>query len=118
MIFPFSLKKNIQILPFQVTGFSQGLYEAILMLCGVSIGNYHPEVVDQTITSEASDHFELGVKFTAYATLVLAFIILTIALTNILVGLSVNIAAEGINQAEYQRHIAMVRNLYGIAQLQ
>ena len=94
------------------------MYEAILMLCGVSIGNYQPGIVDQTITSEASDPVEFGVEFTAYATLVLAFIILTIALTNILVGLSVNIAAEGLKQARYQQHNAMVHNLYGIAQLE
>ena len=94
------------------------MYDTILMLCGVSMGSYEPEDVDQTITAEASERLESSVLFTSYATLILAFLILTIALTNILVGLSVNIAAEGINQAEYQRHIAMVRNLYGIAQLQ
>ena len=60
----------------------------------------------------------MGIQFTAYGTLVLAFILLTIALTNILIGLSLNIASDGLKEAEYQRLSAMAYNLLGIVQLQ
>ena len=51
---------------------------------------------------------------TAYGTFILAFAVITIALNNILIGLSVNIAKEGIQNAMYDRLNAMARNLYGI----
>ena len=81
------------------------------------VSSFNPSIVDQTITSEASDIFELGVEFSAYATILLAFVVITIALTNILIGLSVNIATEGLKEAEYQRLSAMAHKLCGIAPL-
>ena len=103
---------------FQVKGFSHALYQSTLMLNGISNGDFKVEDIDKTITSDSSDKFEQSVLFTAYATLVLGFILLTIALTNILIGLSLNIAAEGLKEAQYQRLSAMAYNLLSILQLQ
>ena len=88
------------------------------MLNGISNNNLKIDNIDKTITSDSSDKFEKSVQFTVYATLVLGFILLTIALTNILIGLSLNIAAEGLKEAQYQRLSAMAYNLLGILQLQ
>ena len=49
------------------------------MLNGISNNNVDVRKIDKTITSDSSDRFEMSVKFTAYCTLVLAFILLTIA---------------------------------------
>ena len=65
-------------------------------------------------SGQTSGSWHFGILLTAYGTFLLAFIVITIALNNILIGLSVNIASEEIEKAMYQRMNAMAHNLYGI----
>ena len=76
--------------------------------------NYAVADVQKTINTNSKERFEFGTMTTAYGTFILAFIVITIALNNILIGLSVNIAKEGIQNAMFHRLTAMARNLYGI----
>ena len=76
--------------------------------------NYAVEDVKKTINTNSKERFEFGIMITSYGTFILAFVVITIALNNILIGLSVNIAKEGIQNAMFHRLNAMARNLYGI----
>ena len=58
-------------------------------------------------------HAAFWIRSEAYGTFLLAFIVITIALNNILIGLSVNIAKEGLIQASYHRLNAMAYSLCG-----
>ena len=70
--------------------------------------------VQETINTNSKIRFKFWIMVTAYGTFILAFIVITIALNNILIGLSVNIAKEGIQNAMFHRLNAMARNLCGI----
>ena len=93
------------------------MFDAIRML-----GNtYNYDVNESNIykvikssNSESLENYHFALMLTAYGTFLLAFVVITIALNNILIGLSVNIAKEGIENAMYQRMNAMARNIYGI----
>ena len=95
----------------QVDGFAQILYNAIFML--VNSFNYKIDDVGETV-NDASDYHEYFVKIGAYGTLLLALVVLTISLTNILIGLAVNLANEAFLNAKFQRMRSIAQNLRGI----
>ena len=85
------------------------MFDAIRML-----GNNFPaeanDVVN-TINQHSNDKFKFWIMFTTYMTFVLAFVVVAIALNNILIGLSVNLAQEGLSEARYHRLNAMAQNI-------
>ena len=96
-------------------GFSQALTDAIFMMGGEY--KYEIDEVENTINESSGERFLWSVFFSAYGTFILAFIVLTIALSNMLIGLSVNIARDALKEAKSQRLRAMAHNLCGIVQL-
>ena len=93
-------------------GFAQILYNAIFILVN-SYNEYKIENIEGTV-NDASDIHEYFVKIGAYGTLLLALVVLTISLTNILIGLAVNLANEAFLDAKFQRVRTMAQNLRGI----
>ena len=89
-------------------GFAQILYNAIFIL--VNSYNYKIEDVGETV-NDASDIHEYMVKIGAYGTFILALVVLTISLTNILIGLAVNLANEAFLDAKFRRLRSMTQNL-------
>ena len=85
------------------------MFDAIRML-----GNNFPakasDVVN-TINQNSNEKFTFWITFTTYLTFILAFFVVTIALNNILIGLSVNLAREGLAEARYHRLNAMAQNI-------
>ena len=78
------------------------------------LGNTYSYKVDDaanTINEHSNEHFEFWIMWGHYGTFILAFLVITIALNNILIGISVNIAKEGICQANFHRMNAMAHNL-------
>ena len=90
-------------------GFAQIMYNAIFIL--VNSFNYKIEDLGET---DASDIHEYFVRIGAYGTFILALVVLTISLTNILIGLAVNLANEAFLDAKFQRVRSMAQNLRGI----
>ena len=85
------------------------MFDAIRML-----GNNFPaeasDVVN-TINQQSNDNFTYWIIFTTYLTFILAFIVIATALKNILTGISVNLAQEGLLEARYHRLNAMAQNI-------
>ena len=85
------------------------MFDAIRML-----GNNFPaeasDVVN-TINQHSNDKFTFWIIFTTYLTFILAFVVVAIALNNILIGLSVNLAQEGLSEARYHRLNSMAQNI-------
>ena len=78
------------------------------------LGNTYSYVVDDasnTINEHSNERFEFWIMWGHYGTFILAFLVITIALNNILIGISVNIAKEGICQANFHRMNAMAHNV-------
>ena len=96
-------------------GFSQALTDAIFMMGGEY--KYDIAEVENTINESSGGKFLWSVLFSAYGTFILAFIVLTIALSNMLIRLSVNIAQGGLRKAKFQRLNALANNLCCIGQL-
>ena len=94
-------------------GFAQILYNAIFILVNSFNSNYNIDTVG-VAASDASDIREYFVRIGAYGTFVLALVVLTISLTNILIGLAVNLANEAFLDAKFQRVRSMAQNLRGI----
>ena len=92
-------------------GFAQILYNAIFIL--VNSFNYTIDDVEETV-NDASDIHEYFVKIGAYGTFILSLVVLTISLTNILIGLAVNLANEAFLDAKFQRMWSMAQNLRSI----
>ena len=92
-------------------GFAQILYNAIFIM--VNSYNYKIEEVGETV-NDASDIHEYMVRIGAYGTFILALVVLTISLTNILIGLAVNLANEAFLDAKFQRMWSMAQNLRSI----
>ena len=83
------------------------------------LGNtYSYEVADasKTINEHSNERFEFWIMWGHYGTFILAFLVITIALNNILIGISVNIAKEGICQVELVskelNHLAAILHVY------
>ena len=95
--------------PKQVDGFSQALFDAIRMLGNTY--NYSVDDAAKTLSEHSNRKFEFWIMLTTYGTFILAFLVITIALNNILIGISVNIAKEGIEEASFHRMNAMAHNL-------
>ena len=89
----------------------QILYNAIFIL--VNSFNYTIDDIGETV-NDPSDIYEYFVKIGAYGTFILALVVLTISLTNILIGLAVNLANEAFLDAKFQRMRSMAQNLRGI----
>ena len=92
-------------------GFAQILYNAIFIL--VNSYNYTIDDIEETV-NDASDIHEYFVRIGAYGTFILALVVLTISLTNILIGLAVNLANEAFLDAKFQRVKSMAQTLRGI----
>ena len=92
-------------------GFAQILYNAIFIL--VNSYNYTIDDIEETV-NDVSDIHEYFVRIGAYGTFILALVVLTISLTNILIGLAVNLANEAFLDAKFQRMRSMAQNLRGI----
>ena len=92
-------------------GFAQILYNAVFIL--VNSYNYSIDDVEETV-NDASDIHEYFIKIGAYGTFILSLVVLTISLTNILIGLAVNLANEAFLDAKFQRVRSMAQNLRGI----
>ena len=92
-------------------GFAQILYNAIFIL--VNSFNYTIDDIGETV-NDSSDTYEYFVRISAYGTFILALVVLTISLTNILIGLAVNLANEAFLDAKFQRVRSMAQNLRGI----
>ena len=90
-------------------GFAQILYNALFIL--VNTVNYNIE--DLAVNDDSNIH-KYFVKIGAYGTFLLAMVVLTISLTNILIGLAVNLAHEAFLDAKSQRVTSMAQNLRGI----
>jgi hypothetical protein len=94
-----------------VDGFARILYNAIFIL--VNSYNYTIDDIEETV-NDVSDIHEYFVRIGAYGTFILALVVLTISLTNILIGLAVNLANEAFLDAKFQRVKSMAQNLRGI----
>ena len=92
-------------------GFAQILYNAIFIL--VNSFNYTIDDVEETV-NDSTDFYEYLVRIGAYGTFILALVVLTISLTNILIGLAVNLANEAFLDAKFQRMWSMAQNLRSI----
>ena len=92
-------------------GFAQILYNAIFIL--VNSFNYTIDDVGETF-NDSSEFYDYLVRIGAYGTFILALVVLTISLTNILIGLAVNLANEAFLDAKFQRVKSMAQNLRGI----
>ena len=92
-------------------GFAQILYNAIFIL----VNSYHYTIDDvgETI-NDSSDFYGYLVRIGAYGTFILALVVLTISLANILIGLAVNLANEAFLNAKFQRMRSIAQNLRGI----
>ena len=78
------------------------------------LGNTYSYIVDDasnTIDDNSNKKFQFWIMWGHYGTFILAFLVITIALNNILIGISVNIAKEGICQANFHRMNAMAQNV-------
>ena len=92
-------------------GFVEILYHAIFIL--VNTVKYSIDDVGETVNDDSDIH-KWFVKIGAYGTFVLALVILTISLTNVLIGLAINLANEAFLDAKSQRVWSMAQNLRGI----
>ena len=92
-------------------GFAQILYNAIFIL--VNSFNYTIDDVGETV-NDSSIFYEYLVRIGAYGTFILALVVLTISLANILIGLAVNLANEAFLNAKFQRMRSIAQNLRGI----
>ena len=92
-------------------GLTQILYNAIFIL--VNSYNYTIDDIEETV-NDVSDIHEYFVRIGAYGTFILALVVLTISLTNILIGLAVNLANEAFLDAKFQRVKSMAQTLRNI----
>ena len=77
---------------FQVEGLTQAISDDVRMLGNTY--NYNVKDVYKSINYHSEERFFYGITFTAYSTFILAFVVINIALKNILIELSLNIAKE------------------------